>query len=52
MVTGTMLKILDVFHHREDRRIAGMAAWCKTGGEHKWPPVADALETTELCKIK
>ena len=40
---GDMLKLLDLFYHRADRRIAVIMAQNMTSGEWEWTPVADAL---------
>ena len=33
VMTGAMLKVLEGFHHRSDRRIVGMTAQSTDGGE-------------------
>ena len=43
VVTGEMLKVLEGFHHRADRRITGMTAARGAGREWEYPPVATAL---------
>ena len=51
VVTGAILKLLEGFHHRQDRRIAGMTEWHTTSGEWECSLVADALETKGIWKI-
>ena len=48
VVTGDMIKVLEVFHHWASRRIAGMTERRTTGGDWEWPPVDDALETSGI----
>ena len=43
VLTGKMLKVLEGFHHRADRRITGMTAARGAGREWEYPPVATAL---------
>ena len=52
VVTGGMLKVLEVFHHRLSKRILGMTAHRTTGGEWEWTPVAEALKAAGILKIK
>ena len=52
LVTGAMLKLLEVFHHRSDIRIEGMTAQNTTVREWKWTLVDDAPETARLWPIK
>ena len=44
VMTGAMLKVLEGFHHRADRRIVGMTAQSTEEGEWEYHLVADALE--------
>ena len=37
VVTGAMLKVLEGFHHRTSRRIAGMTAWNAEDREWEYP---------------
>ena len=48
VVTGEMLKFLEVFHHRVAIRITGIMAQRMTDREWECPPVAEALETAGL----
>ena len=51
-VTGVMLKLLNIFHNRASRKIAGNTAQCTTGREWEWPPVGNTLETAGVFTIK
>ena len=51
VVTGEMLKVLEGFHHRVARKIAGMKAWRVEDGEWDYPLVGDFLEAAGICKI-
>ena len=48
VVTGAMLKLLEGFHHRSERRIMGMTVLRMTSSEWEWPLVAEALETAGI----
>ena len=48
---GDMLKFLEGFHHRAERRITGMTAKCGAGGEWEYPYVVDAMEYLGLHPI-
>ena len=52
VVTGEMLKVLEVFHHWVSRGILGRTAWWTVDGECKLAPVVDALEIAGLWPIK
>ena len=52
VVTGSMLKVLEVFHHQAAIRILEMMVQCTMSREWEWPLVADALETSGLFTIK
>ena len=52
VVTEAMLKILEGFHHQEDRWIAGMTAKCMAYGTWEYPPVVEALEEAGLYPIQ
>ena len=43
VMTGEILKVLDRFHHRADRRITGMTATRGTCGWWYFPPVVAAI---------
>ena len=48
VVTDTMMKLLEGFHHMISRRILGMTAQRGAGGEWEWVPVEAALEEAGL----
>ena len=48
---GAMLKALDGFDHRADRRITGMPETCEAGGDWEFTPVAAALEAAGIHTI-
>ena len=48
VVTGVMLKHLEVFYHRSAWRIIGMMSRRVETIEWEYPPVADFLETMGL----
>ena len=48
VVTGSMMKVLEGFHHRAARRIIGMTATRGTGEEWEYLPVAATLEAAGL----
>ena len=52
VVTGSMLKFMDGFHHQVARRIPEKTAWCIVYREWEWPPLTDALEIAWLWPIK
>ena len=52
MVTGSVIKVLKVFHQWVARSISGMTARLTTSGEWECPPVAEALDTTGIWPIK
>ena len=47
-----MLKVVEGFHHRVDRKIAGMTAWREEEGEWEYPLVDDAMEYAGMRLIK
>ena len=51
VVTGATLKVLEGFHHRAARRIAGMTARCAEEGEWYYPLVAYVMEAAGMCTI-
>ena len=51
MVTGEMLKVLMVFHHRAARRITGMTAKRGSGGEGEYPVVEEDMDPAGLHPI-
>ena len=52
MVTGAMLKVLEVFHSQEAIQILGMTARCTESGEWDLSPMYDTLEAAGICPIK
>ena len=52
MVTGSMIKVIVVFHHRVVIRTAGMMAQRTTRRKWYWPSVSDSLETAGIFPIK
>ena len=52
MVTGAVLKLIDLFHHRLARRITGMTSWRMASEEWEWSPVAEALDTYGIWPTK
>ena len=46
-----MIKVLEGFHHRSDRRITDMTETREAGREWKYPPVVEALEAAVLHPI-
>ena len=48
LVTGVMMKLIEGFHHRADRWIAGMMARMEEDGYSEYPPAADAMEAVGL----
>ena len=46
VVTEVMMTVIEVFHHRIDRRIAGMTVMKGDGRECDWELMDTALETT------
>ena len=51
LVTGDMLKVLMVFHHRAARRIMGMTAKRGAGKEWEYPAVEEVMESVGLHPI-
>ena len=51
VVIGSMLKILEGFHHRAVRRITGMTATHGSGGEWGYTTVGEELGAAELQPI-
>ena len=51
VVTGEMLKVLEGFHHRVERRIMGLTEKYGAGGEWEYPSVVEAMEATGLHPI-
>ena len=52
VVTVSMLKVLEGFHQRAFRRIAGMMEKRAEDRDWEYPPVADAIEEAGLWPIK
>ena len=52
VTTGDMLKVLEGFHHREARRIMGMAETRGAGGEWEYPLVVAEMEAAGLHPIR
>ena len=51
-VTGLMLKVLEGFHHWSAQRISVIMDRHMKDGEWEYLPVADALESSGIWKIK
>ena len=49
---GSILKVIEVFHHMVSRRIKGMTERRTMSGEGGWPPMAEALDTAGIWPIK
>ena len=43
VVTGDMLKVLEVLHYQSARQITGMAVTCRVGREWEYPLVVVAI---------
>ena len=43
VMTGTMVKVLEGFHHQEDQRIAVMTSWSAEDRELEYTPVDTVL---------
>ena len=52
VVTEAMLKVLEGFHHRAARRIAGMTDHHVEDGEWGYLPVVDVMEAVGLWTIR
>ena len=52
VVMGAMLKVLEDFHHRVARQIAGKMDRRTVDRDWEWPAVEDALEISGICTIK
>ena len=52
MVTGTILKLLEGFHHWAAQRIAGIADWSTEYREWEYHLVADVLDASGIWLIK
>ena len=52
VVTGMMLTVLEVFHHRVARKIAGKTARRAGGSGFEWLPVEEDLEVAGMWPIK
>ena len=52
VVTGEMIKMLEIFDHQVARRITGMAAQRNMDGEWEWTPVSEELKTAGIFPIK
>ena len=52
VVMGSMLKLLEVFHHWVERIIVGMTVCCTMSIDWGWTPVAEALDTAGIWPIK
>ena len=50
-VMGSMLNVLDGFHHRLSMRITGMTETCGAGRDWQYPLVVEALEDVALHPI-
>ena len=48
----TMMKFLEWFHHRIDRRIAGKTAWHVGEEGWEWPPAEEALKTEGMWPMQ
>ena len=51
VMTGDMLKVLTVFHHRAERWITGMTAKRGAGGEWVYPVVEETMESVGIHRI-
>ena len=47
-----MLKVLEGFHHRLERRTIGMMAKLRSGGKWECPSVVKSMEAAELHPIR
>ena len=52
VVTDAMMKVLEGFHHRIDRRITGKTARCVREEGWEWPPVEEALELAGMWPMQ
>ena len=52
VVTGAVLKILEGFHHKVDKRILGMMEKLVADRTWDYPPVVTALEAAGLYPIQ
>jgi hypothetical protein len=51
-VTGAMLKVLDIFHHRIARCITGKMAQRLPDGEWVYPPLQEVIQESGLCSMQ
>ena len=51
-LTNPMIKVLEGFHHKVARRIAGMMPTRLPSGDWYYPPLADALEASGLFPLR
>ena len=52
VVMDAMVTVIEGFHNRIARRIAGMTASKGNRGEYEWASVDASLESTSLCPIR
>ena len=52
VVTDTMMKGMEGFHHRISRQITRMTAWRRAVMEWDWASVEEALEVAVLWPMK
>ena len=52
MITDAIIMVLEGFHHRIPRQIAGITEWRGDGSEWKWSLLNAALEVTGLWMIR
>ena len=52
VITDSMRKVLEGFHHRIARRISGLVAQRIGDNQWEYPPIADALEAAGLWTMK
>ena len=51
-VRGSMLTVIESFHHWAAIRVSGKTAWSAGDGGWEWTPVEESLEVTGLWPIK
>ena len=52
VVKGEMLTVIEGFHHRLDRQIAGNTARHAGFGGWEWPPAEESLDVAGMWPIK
>ena len=52
VVAGSMIKLLEGFHHQVSRRITGMKTHHTMVGMWEWPSAVDTLDIAGLLPIK